>query len=136
MASLAEWEVSNHDTNRESTRDAGAAAGGADCASAVRPDHGDGGGEPIGSQPQDLLQWERRALQALVASQREKPGGRPPVPHNPAQEALQQQSAQLQAQVQVLEQTLTIRQQLAELSRSKKKLLSHHDDREPTSPPA
>ena len=40
---------------------------------------------------------------------------------DPAQETLHQQTQQLQEQVQVLEQTLAIRRQLAELERTKKK---------------
>ena len=52
---LVETEAIKDGTTIESAGDAGAAASGADRAGAVQPDHGDRGGEPIGSQPQDLL---------------------------------------------------------------------------------
>jgi transposase len=74
----------------------------------------------LGVSRKTYYQWEKRALQALVASQREKPGGRPATPHNPVEEALQQQTVELQDHVTLLEQTLAIREQLAELARSKK----------------
>ena len=67
-----------------------------------------------------LHQWEKRALAALVGAMRDRAGGRPATPTDPAQETLHQQTQQLQEQVQVLEQTLAIRQQLAELERPKK----------------
>jgi transposase len=74
----------------------------------------------LGVSRKTYYQWERRALQALVSSQRELPGGRPATPRDAAKQALQQQTEQLQDQVQVLEQTLAIRQQLAELAHTKK----------------
>jgi len=74
----------------------------------------------LGISRKTYYQWEHRALQALVASQQERPGGRPASPHDPEKEALQAQAQELQEQARVLEQTLAIRQQLAELARSKK----------------
>ncbi len=50
----------------------------------------------MGVSRKTYYQWEQRALEALAPSQREKPGGRPAVHHNPAQAALQQQTEQLQ----------------------------------------
>jgi transposase InsO family protein len=49
----------------------GAAAGGVDCPSAVRTDNGDGGGSPIGREPQDLL----RVGEAGVERNGERPAG-------------------------------------------------------------
>jgi transposase len=74
----------------------------------------------LGVSRKTYYEWEKRALQALVASQQERPGGRPGTPRDPEKERLQQQAQQLREQAQVLEQTLAIRQQLADLERSKK----------------
>lgn len=75
----------------------------------------------MGVSRKTYYEWEKRALQALVASQQERPGGRPATPHDAEKERLQEQARQLQEQARVLEQTLAIRAQLAELARSKKK---------------
>jgi transposase len=75
----------------------------------------------LGVSRKTYYQWEKRALQALVGSQMERLGGRPATPRDAEKEQLQQQTTQLQDQLQVLEQTQAIRQQLAELERSKKK---------------
>ena len=74
----------------------------------------------LGVSRKTYYEWEKKALQALVASQQERPGGRPATVRDPEKEALQQQTQQLQEQTHILEQTLAIRQQLAELNRSKK----------------
>ena len=77
--------------------------------------------QQLGISRKTYYQWEKRALAALVEAMRDRPGGRPATPTDPAQETLHHQTQQLQEQVQVLEQTLAIRQQLAELERTKKK---------------
>ena len=74
----------------------------------------------MGVSRKTYYEWEKRALQALVASQQDRPGGRPATPRDAEKEKLQQQAQQMQEQARVLEQTLTIREQLAELARSKK----------------
>lgn len=74
----------------------------------------------MGVSRKTYYEWEKRALQALVQSQQERPGGRPATPHDAEKERLQEQAQQMQEQARVLEQTLAIREQLAELSRSKK----------------
>jgi transposase len=74
----------------------------------------------LGVSRKTYYEWEKKALQALVSSQQDRPGGRPATPRDPAKETLHQQTQQLQEQTRVLEQTLAIRQQLAELNRSKK----------------
>jgi DNA-binding XRE family transcriptional regulator len=76
--------------------------------------------QQLGISRKTYYQWEKRALAALVEAMRDRPGGRPATPTNPAQKTLHQQTQQLQEQIQVLEQTLAIRQQLAELERTKK----------------
>jgi len=76
--------------------------------------------QQLGISRKTYYQWEKRALAALLAAMRDRAGGRPATPTDPAQETLHQQTQQLQEQVQVLEQTLAIRQQLAELERPKK----------------
>ena len=74
----------------------------------------------MGVSRKTYYERENRALQALVQSQQEKPGGRPATERDPEKEILQQQAQQLQEQARVLQQTLAIRQQLTELDRSKK----------------
>ena len=74
----------------------------------------------LGVSRKTYYEWERRALSAMVGALQDRPGGRPASPRDPQKETLRHQTQQLQQQVQVLEQTLAIRQQLAELSRSKK----------------
>jgi len=60
---LAKAEAVNHDTDTERVRDAGAASGGVDRPSAVRPDHGEGSGGTTGSEPQDLLRVGEASLE-------------------------------------------------------------------------
>lgn len=74
----------------------------------------------LGVSRKTYYEWEKRALQALVASQRDRPGGRPAQPQDLEKQALQEQAQQLQDQARLLEQTLVIRQQVADLERSKK----------------
>lgn len=74
----------------------------------------------LGVSRKTYYAWEKRALAALVNSQQDRPGGRPVTPRDPEKEMLHQQTQELQDQARVLEQTLAIRQQLAELARSKK----------------
>lgn len=74
----------------------------------------------LGVSRKTYYEWEKRALAALVASQQDRPGGRPATPRDPEKETLQVQAQELREQTRMLEQTLAIRQQLAELSRSKK----------------
>ena len=74
----------------------------------------------LGVSRKTYYEWENRALQALVASQQDRPAGRPATPQDSEKKLLQQQTQALQEQARVLEQTLAIRQQVVELSRSKK----------------
>ena len=76
--------------------------------------------EQLGVSRKTYYEWEKRALNAMVEALQDRPGGRPASPPATIPETLPQQARALQEQVQVLEQTLAIRQQLAELERSKK----------------
>jgi hypothetical protein len=49
--------------------------------------------------------WERRALAAMVEALGNREPGRPPLPIDPEKEALQRQTQELQAKLEVLEQT-------------------------------
>ena len=74
----------------------------------------------LGVSRKTYYEWEKRALNALVAALVDRPGGRPLTPGDPEKAALQEQKQSLQEQLQVLGQTLAIRQQLTELEHSKK----------------
>ena len=63
--------------------------------------------------------WERRALAAMVEALGHRGHGRPPLPIDPEKEALQRQSQELQAQLQVLEQPVRIRQWLEQPDKKK-----------------
>jgi transposase len=76
--------------------------------------------QQLGISRKTYYQWEKRALTALVAAVRDRTGGRPATPRDPAKETLEQQTQQLQGQVRGLEQALAIRQRIAELERLKK----------------
>jgi transposase len=63
--------------------------------------------------------WERRALAAMVEALSDREQGRPRLPIDPEKEALQRQTEELQAKLQVLEQTERIRQRLEEPDKKK-----------------
>ena len=63
--------------------------------------------------------WERRALAAMVEALGNREHGRPPLPVDPEKEALQRQSQDLQAKLQVMEQTVRIRQLLEQPDKKK-----------------
>ena len=63
--------------------------------------------------------WERRALAAMVEALGNREHGRPPLPVDPEKEALQRQTQELQAKLQVMEQTVRIRQWLEQLDKKK-----------------
>ena len=74
----------------------------------------------LGVSRKTYYEWEKRALNAMVSALQDRTGGRPATRPEALRETLPQQTRELQEQVQVLEQTLVIRQQLAELEWSKK----------------
>ena len=66
----------------------------------------------LGISRKTYYKWERRALAAMVEALGNREHGRPPVPVDPEKEALQRQTQELQAKLEVLEQTEQIRQRL------------------------
>jgi transposase len=63
--------------------------------------------------------WERRALAAMIEALGNREHGRPPLPTDPEKEALQRQTRELRAKLQVLEQTERIRQALEQPDKKK-----------------
>jgi transposase len=73
----------------------------------------------LGISRKTYYQWERRALAAMVEALGNRQPGRPPRPPDPEKEALQRQSQELQAKLEVLEQTEQIRQRLEQPDKKK-----------------
>jgi len=73
----------------------------------------------LGVSRKTYYKWEQRALAALVEALGDREQGRPPRPVDPEKEALQRQTLELQAKLEVLEQTERIRQQLQQLDKKK-----------------
>jgi transposase len=66
----------------------------------------------LGISRKTYYKWERRALAAMVEALGNREHGRPPLPIDPEKEALRRQTQELQAKLQVFEQTAQIRQAL------------------------
>ena len=73
----------------------------------------------LGISRKTYYQWERRALAAMVEALGHREHGRPPRPIDPEKEALQRQTQELQAKLEVLEQTEWIRQRLEQPDKKK-----------------
>jgi transposase-like protein len=73
----------------------------------------------LGISRKTYYKWERRALAAMVEALGNREHGRPPLPVDPEKQALQRQSQELQAQLQVMEQTVRIRQLLEQPDKKK-----------------
>jgi transposase len=73
----------------------------------------------LGISRKTYYKWERRALAAMVEALGNRERGRPPLPSDPEKEALQRQTQELQAKLQVLEQTARIRQALEQPDKKK-----------------
>jgi len=73
----------------------------------------------LGISRKTYYKWERRALAAMVEALGNRQLGRPPRPLDPEKEALQRQAQELQAKLQVLEQTEQIRQRLEQPDKKK-----------------
>ena len=73
----------------------------------------------LGISRKTYYKWERRALAAMVEALGHRAKGRPPLPSDPEKEALRRQTRELQAKLQVLEQTARIRQALEEPDKEK-----------------
>jgi transposase len=68
----------------------------------------------LGVSRKTYYKWERRALAAMVEALGNRDHGRPPRPSDPEKAALQRQTQELQAKLDVLQQTERIRQLLAQ----------------------
>jgi transposase len=73
----------------------------------------------LGISRKTYYQWERRALAAMVEALGNREPGRPPRPLDPEKVALQRQTQELQAKLEVLEQTEQIRQRLEQPDKKK-----------------
>jgi transposase len=73
----------------------------------------------LGISRKTYYKWERRALAAMVEALGHREHGRPRLPVDPEKEALRRQTQELQAKLQVLEQTERIRQVLQEPDKKK-----------------
>jgi|SRR5579863_8096032 transposase len=73
----------------------------------------------LGISRKTYYKWERRALGAMVEALGNREHGRPLRPTDPEKEALQRQTDELQAKLQVLEQTARIRQALEQPDKKK-----------------
>jgi transposase len=73
----------------------------------------------LGISRKTYYKWERRALAAMVEALGHREHGRPPRPIDPEKEALQRQTQELQAKLEVLEQAEWIRQRLEQPDKKK-----------------
>ena len=73
----------------------------------------------LGISRKTYYQWERRALAAMVEALGNRQPGRPPRPLDPEKEALERQTQELRAKLEVLEQTEGIRQRLEQPDKKK-----------------
>src|SRR5512147_3296851 len=73
----------------------------------------------LGISRKTYYKWERRALAAMVEALGNRDQGRPLRPIDPEKEALQRQTQELQAKLEVLEQTEQIRQRLGQPDKKK-----------------
>jgi len=73
----------------------------------------------LGISRKTYYKWERRALAAMVEALGNREQGRPPRPVDPEKEALERQTQELQAKLEILEQTERIRQRLEQPDKKK-----------------
>ncbi len=73
----------------------------------------------LGISRKTYYKWERRALAAMVEVLGHRERGRPPRPIDPEKQALRRPTQELQAKLQVFEQTARIRQALEEPDKKK-----------------
>jgi len=73
----------------------------------------------LGISRKTYYKWERRALAAMVEALGNREQGRPQLPIDPEKQALRRQTQELEAKLQVLEQTEQIRQRLQEPDKKK-----------------
>jgi len=73
----------------------------------------------LGVSRKTYYKWERRALAAMVEALADREAGRPPRPIDPEKQALERQTQELEAKLEVLEQTEQIRQRLEQPDKKK-----------------
>ena len=73
----------------------------------------------LGISRKTYYKWERRALAAMVEALGNREAGRRPLPIDQEKQALERQAQELQAKLEVLEQTEQIRQRLELLDKKK-----------------
>jgi transposase InsO family protein len=73
----------------------------------------------LGVSRKTYYKWERRALAAMVEALGNREHGHPPLASDPEKEALRRQTQELQAKLQVFEQTARIRQALEQPDKKK-----------------
>jgi DNA-binding XRE family transcriptional regulator len=73
----------------------------------------------LGISRKTYYKWERRALAAMVEALGDREAGRPLRPIDPEKQALERQTQELQAKLEVLEQTEQIRQRLEQPDKKK-----------------
>jgi len=73
----------------------------------------------LGVSRKTYYKWERRALAAMVEALADREAGRPPRPIDPEKQALERQTQELEAKLEVLEQTEPIRQRLEQPDKKK-----------------
>jgi transposase len=73
----------------------------------------------LGISRKTYYKWERRALAAMVEALGNREQGRPQRPRDLEKEALERQTQELQAKLEVLEQTEQIRQRLGQPDKKK-----------------
>ena len=73
----------------------------------------------LGISRKTYYKWERRALAAMGEALGDREPGRPPLPLDPEKQALERQTQELQAKLEVLEQTERIRLRLEQLDKKK-----------------
>ena len=75
--------------------------------------------QQLGISRKTYYKWERRALAAMVEALGNREQGRPPRQVDPEKEALERQAQELQAKLEILEQTEWIRQRLEQPDKKK-----------------
>lgn len=71
----------------------------------------------LGVSRKTYYEWERRALEGLLAAMKDRPAGRPSKPTNPEKEQLRSRVAELELEVKNLQGILQIRTAIDELKK-------------------
>jgi transposase len=79
------------------------------------------GAKLLGVSRKTYYQWERRALEGMMAGLEDQPPGRPQKTANPELEAMRQQIEKLEGRLKVAEQTAEVRAVLIAMGRKQEK---------------